>query len=202
MLWRIFAFIVSRSWVRDYLIRRSKRTPYFNLPGYMNRDWLFNGYPEGRPELRRFKKLPSFRIHHILRRDLGEHKHDHPWNFRTFILDGWYREARRETVVEYPDDRGIDVEYLRKRGDTATLDFGQYHEITEVPSGGCWTLVMLGERLGQWGFLVDGVKVLYTEYDESKRLPNWDERAAAEYEQYARDNEPHPDEATRNGWPL
>ena len=27
-------------WFVDSLIRRAARTPYFNLPGYMNRDWL------------------------------------------------------------------------------------------------------------------------------------------------------------------
>ena len=42
--WQLFAFVVSRKPVADYLIGRATRTPYFNLPGYMDRDWLFNAY--------------------------------------------------------------------------------------------------------------------------------------------------------------
>ena len=160
LLWRSIAFVVSRGPVARYLIRRSKRTPYFNLPGYMNRWWLFNGYPDSAPgtdrdrfEARRWRYLPSIRIHHILREDRGVHMHDHPWNARTIILDGFYVERR---------ERGC--QYVRRAGDTAAIRFGEFHHIERVSDGGVMTLFIAWNYLGTWGFKVDGRKIPHREY--------------------------------------
>lgn len=173
MLWKLLAWAVSRPAVAEYLIRRAMRTPYFNLIGYMNRYWLFNGYSDG-PNLcpKRFKRLPSVRIHHILREDVGAHLHDHPWNARTIILKGWYKETRLIADPSQWTKRMIRRDFLRTRGETARIDFGEFHEITEVSYGGVWTLFICWDYLGKWGFLVDGVKVPHDQYDESKRLPS------------------------------
>ncbi|KRD71424.1 hypothetical protein [Lysobacter sp. Root96] len=155
--WRAIAWIVSRRPVAQYLIRKAKRTPYFHLPGYMDRDWLFNGYEAdqhglsdaGRQRDKRFPWLPSIRIHHIHREDLAKHPHDHPWEWaRTIILDRWYIEKRE----------GQPARVLR-RGDTALLRFGEYHHIERVAEGGVVTMFIVGPYSGKWGFKVEGRKV-------------------------------------------
>lgn len=166
LFWSLIAWLVSRQPVADWIIQRAQRTPYFHLKGYMKRWWLFNGYssdqslsPEERRKQKRFPWLPiSIRVHHILREDLGRYLHDHPWNARTIILRGWYVERRLAADLGslYEGERHA---LLRMRGDTATLKFGEYHEIASVSSGGVWTLFICGEYQGDWGFLVNGKKV-------------------------------------------
>lgn len=161
LLWRLIALVVSRPPIARYLIERSKRTPYFHLTGYMNRWWLFNGYPARMPgtdrdrqAARRWGFLPSIRIHHILREDRGAHPHDHPWDARTIILDGWYVERRdRERRV-------------LRGGDTARILHGDFHHIEQVSDGGVLTLFITWKYLGTWGFMVDGRKIPHREYGE------------------------------------
>lgn len=166
--WSAFAWTVSRRRVADWLIRRATRTPYTHLPGYMNRYWLLNAYGAGNY----CRWLPSIRVHHILRRDSdSHHKHDHPWDARTVILKGYYRESRITEYGHYKAGpyagRYFEVleESHRGRGDTSPLPFGDYHSITQVPDGGAWTLfITFGRHKGTWGFLVEGVKVPWHEY--------------------------------------
>ncbi len=153
--WRLFAYIVSRRLLADYLIGRATETPYFHLPGYMNRWWLFNRYSEvGFPDKvpKRFPRLPSIRIHQILRPDNAAHPHDHPWNARTIILRRHYVERRGN------------VEHVRRVGHTAPVLFGEYHHISYVQSHGAWTMFICWDYMGDWGFLVNGKKVPWREY--------------------------------------
>jgi hypothetical protein len=137
------------------LIERALKTPYTHLEGYMERFWLLNPYDFDAPKGAR--ELPSARIHHILRKDLDQYCHDHPWDARTVILKGWYVEERL-----MPD--GSLQTFRRQPGDTAPLNFGEYHRIVEVSEGGVWTLFITYRYQGTWGFLVDGKKVPYREY--------------------------------------
>ena len=68
------------------LIDRAMRTPYFHLPGYMDRYWLM------KPS--KWTLGCSVRIHHILSSDSDRVLHDHPWPFVTMILRGGYFEDR------------------------------------------------------------------------------------------------------------
>lgn len=168
-LWSVIARIVTIHSVRRRLIARAQRTPYTHITGpdgsiYMGRWWLFNPYPaksDGRK--RRWGDwLPSVRLHHIHRPDVDRHLHDHPWNARTIILWGWYRE-------ELPPSRmvsGVELRNFRTRfvRDTGRLLFGQYHRIDEVAEGGVWTLFITWRYRGTWGFNVDGRKVPWREY--------------------------------------
>lgn len=138
---------------RAALIAQAMKTPYFHLPSYMWRWWLYNGY--GADHVPKHKWLKSSgRIHHILRADQDEHMHDHPADCRTFVLRGWYVEERKDGL------------YLRQEGDTATIKHGEYHRIVEVSPGGVWTLFCLGPKVGEWGFLVDGKKIYWQDYLE------------------------------------
>jgi hypothetical protein len=161
------AWFLARPAVVDWLIRRAKRTPYVHITSrdgtevYMERYWLFNPYETGSEGgARRWKWLPSIRLHRIMRHDHDRHMHDHPWNARTFILRGWYHEVR-QLPVRYPEDGRY---IIRRAGDTAALRFGEYHRITAVPPDGVWTLFVTGKKRGTWGFLVDGRKVQWRTY--------------------------------------
>lgn len=170
MIWKIVAFIVSRRAIASWLIARALRTPYFHLPGYMSRWWLFNPYGGGSQgeadqaddsarHRRRWPWLPSVRIHHIHREDLAEHPHDHPWDARTIILWGWYVERK------HIGRNGVTALMPRRAADTAPILHGAYHHITTVSPGGVWTLFITWDYRGSWGFLVDGKKVPWREYE-------------------------------------
>lgn len=163
--WRLIAWIVSRRHVSAWLIARAMRTPDTHLTGYMNRYWLFNPltWLDGE-KVKRFPRLPSIGVHHILRADHDRHLHDHPWDAaRTIILKGFYTEER--SVERVP--------YLRLPGDTATLKFGEYHTITSVATGGVWTLFFTYGYQQMWGFLVDGTKVPWPEYKQQHPEKPW-----------------------------
>lgn len=173
LLWWLVAKVVAIPTVAGYLIKRAQRTPYFHLEGYMNRWWLFNPYgnntevADGKRHEAKYPWLPSIRIHHILREDFARDMHDHPWDARTIILKGAYLEERLvENHIPFWEDV-VDTYtecYTRLRGDTATLKFGEFHNITSVSLGGVWTLFITWKYMGTWGFWVNGHKVPWREY--------------------------------------
>jgi len=157
-MYKLIAIILSYPWIFNYLLNRAKKTPYSNIYGvedkqlYMERYWLFNPYPASGGKRRRNWFPLSIRIHRILKPDNDRNMHDHPWNARTFILKGWYTEDR------------LSREFFRQQGDTARLNFGEYHKITKVCDGGVYTLFVTDKYRGTWGFLVRGAKVHYKKY--------------------------------------
>lgn len=155
--WRAVARYVTTPLVMAQMWARASKTPYVHLLGYMSRYWLFNPY-HGEDDVRRWWFLPfSVRLHHIHRADNDRHDHDHPWNARTIILRGWYREEREGLV------------YRRTMGCTSTLNFGEYHRIVEVSPGGVWTLFITYRKCGDWGFWVNGRKIPAREYFELQK---------------------------------
>lgn len=165
LAWKALAAVVSQPIVADAIIERAWRSPYRDLPGYMRRGWVFNPYggdeTMGRIE-RKYRWLPSIRVHHILRKDLAAHPHDHPWESRTIILRNWYRERRHGKPTR-----------VMRAGATSPIHYGEFHHIEEVAEGGVWTLFFTWDYQGTWGFLVDGVKIPYRQY-----LAMYPERAA------------------------
>lgn len=183
MIWNFIAKLITRPAVANWLIERAKRTPYQHITSadgqhvYMGRWWLFNAYPGAygdHPQPRHIPWLPSVRIHHICRADQDRDLHDHPWNARTIVLRGWYREERpfeQTTTREIRSHDGINLMYGgirlnfdREVGYTGRLLFGQYHRISEVSEGGVWTLFITGRKRGTWGFMVDDKKVPWRTY--------------------------------------
>lgn len=164
--WRMLASILSRPRVADFLIERSKQTPYFHLEGYMNRWWLFNPTPaRNNGKGRKFEWLPSIRIHHILRADHARDPHNHPWAFRTIILRGWYLETREEPQVM--DGRLYhQTSYWRTAGDTATLGADDFHHVSKVSDGGVYTLFISWRYKHTWGFKTRDGFVRWTDYPD------------------------------------
>jgi hypothetical protein len=66
------------------LVAFASATPYFDLPGYMDRLWL-RPVEAGAPF--------AARLHHILRSDHDRALHDHPWPNASFVLSGGYWEV-------------------------------------------------------------------------------------------------------------
>lgn len=155
MFWKIIAKIVSRPTIARYLIERAKKTPYADIMDktngglYMARNWLFNPY-EPDTYVRKWKWLPSIRVHHICLPDTGRHEHDHPWDARTIILDGWYVEERY-TAGHKPR--------VLRTGDTSPIRAGDFHNISRISEGGVFTLFFTWEFMEDWGFWVNGKKI-------------------------------------------
>ncbi|WP_315128032.1 hypothetical protein [Comamonas antarctica] len=167
-LWKLAAVVLSRPTVTRWLIRRARRTPYFPILGrgndllYMDRWWVFNAYgknAEGRTAPPRWPWLPSIRVHHICQPDDDDHEHDHPWDARTIILKGWYVEERRTHC---------EATRVMRAGQTAVIVAGQFHRIARVSDGGVYTLFFTWQYISDWGFWVEGQKVLWREYLEAR----------------------------------
>lgn len=182
MFWKLVARFCALPAVASMLIGRARCTPYTHLPGYMHRFWLFNAYPDGPlPELgyrglrwvdpdgvewvwigdvwaatgtvRKYRPwLPSIRVHHILRRDLDRHPHNHPWTFRTILLRGWYIEERG----------GLERAYIG--GDTYRCESDDFHRVKHVGDGGVWALFISGKYQHTWGFQTEDGFVPHKEY--------------------------------------
>jgi hypothetical protein len=133
-LWSLIAWMVTRPAIRAWLIRQAQKRPYLHIGDYMHRWWLV---PPSR-------FLPfAIRIHHIKREDADPFLHDHPFDWRTIILDGWYREENVFGVFK-----------TRCEGDTRAASAETLHRIDEVSEGGVWTLFIIGRRRNEWGFMV------------------------------------------------
>lgn len=150
MFWQFIAWLVTRPRVRAWVIKQARKRPYAHIGEYMYRWWLV-------PE---YWRLPfAIRVHLIKREDLDPYLHDHPWNWRTIILDGWYHEEDEFGVVHH-----------RTTGSTRGATAETLHRIAAVPTTGVWTLFITGRRRNRWGFIVPHVggaprKIFWREYE-------------------------------------
>lgn len=186
LFWRIVAKLLARPDVAAWLIARAQRTPYLHIMSadgaemYMGRWWLFNPYCRKSHKPALWWCPWSFRVHQIMRPDEDRDLHDHPWNARTIILCGWYTEQRLlraddpapHQLLVSAAEQGMPpnaafqaTEHIDRRpGDTARLNHGEYHRIDQVSLGGVYTLFITSKWRGDWGFLVNGVKVPWRTY--------------------------------------
>jgi hypothetical protein len=162
---RLFRALVDR------LIAHARRTPYFHLPGYMERYWVLKP--------RWWTLGCSIRVHHILRSDEDRALHDHPWPFVTIILRGGYYEER-PLLARHP--AWVDHEPTRTQrhgvGSILVRRARSRHRLHLVRNSTTWTLFFMGPRLQQWGFYTCKGKVHWSKY-----LPHED--AAYQAEQLA-----------------
>lgn len=114
------------------------------------------GRGEGDVYMRRWeietRRRGSVKLHHIIQPDHDRHLHNHPWDFTSIILRGWY-------VEECPG-----YQQLRRPGSIAHRRAADLHRIRSVSQGGVWTLVFTGPRVQVWGFDVDGDIIPWDEY--------------------------------------
>ncbi|MDX0622875.1 hypothetical protein GOD54_23535 [Sinorhizobium medicae] len=186
--WKQLAKLLARPRVTNWLVQRAYKTPYMHILSpdcqqvYMERYWLLNPY-DRKTQKARWSWLPfSIRLHHIHRADYDLHMHDHPWDARTIILQGWYEEKRPNPIYEtkpgayaHFDDEPAMIWFNRTPGDTAALKHGEYHQIAKVSNHGAVTVFITFKYQGMWGFLVNGVKVPWKKYlglEEHQDLPD------------------------------
>lgn len=95
-------------------------------------------------------------LHRIWRPDYDSNLHNHPWKTASFyILSGGYTEER------LVDDEIVRLTY--RAGDVNRLDWSSYHRIDQLEPH-TWTLGLVGERIQDWGFLVEGTHVPHAEF--------------------------------------
>lgn len=167
-LWRLFAFIVSRPAIASLIIAgRHRRPAYFDLSGYMERWWWMPAWCcAWSREEKCFKPARwnpfSVRLHHILRADADRVLHDHPFNWRTIVIRGFYVE---EDVCG--------EEFIRLAGDTRRATCETLHRINRVSTGGVWTLFFMSRKKQSWGFMAGDPprKVLWHDYESANDRP-------------------------------
>jgi hypothetical protein len=146
LIWWLIARFVAQPRIVRLIKWWAFRHPYIHLEGYMER-WHVIPFSW---------RLPfAVRLHHILRPDKDPKLHDHPWNWRSIILDGYYIE---EDVFGQMNFRG--------HGETRAANAETFHRIDFVRPGGVWTLFISYRYRNRWGFMTGSPprKIYYREY--------------------------------------
>lgn len=127
--------------------------------------WGFDGSPYITRTLlpRVFGHRPI--LHRIWRPDADPWLHNHPWKTASFlIVSGGYVEERlpgkwdpTSPKLQAPETRELTP------GDVNHLDADTFHRVTHVKPN-TWTIGWLGERVQDWGFLVDDEFTPWREY--------------------------------------
>lgn len=100
-------------------------------------------------------------LHRIQRPDGDRYLHDHPWPFTSFILKGGYSEdwlspellRRSPTVQGRPRTWGQHRTHMA--GSVTRVRRGEYHSIRHLYRVPTWTLVFVGRRGTDWGYLTE-----------------------------------------------
>jgi hypothetical protein len=112
----------------------------------------------------------SIRLHWIRRADHDRDMHNHPFNYRSFVLKGCYAEEYDEPGSGMAE--GVPVhQYGRKqgyrwvhRGGTVTGSEDKFHRIDIVPEEGVWTLFCMTRNTNLWGFAHNGTFIRSARY--------------------------------------
>lgn len=93
---------------------------------------------DGTPYMEHYPIGHRIRIHHILGSDPQPDPHDHPWNYRSLLLEGSYRETTSAGVQEH------------RAGDLIIRAAVAAHRLTlNEPA---WTIFKYGPYLRTWGY--------------------------------------------------
>ena len=90
-------------------------------------------------------------LHHFVGNDWSRDLHDHPKRFISIGLWGWYIEERPdgEKIYRAPWIRSFPATHIHR---------------LRVPSGNCWTLVIVLKTVREWGFWHEGRFMLWSDY--------------------------------------
>lgn len=133
---------------------------------------------DGSPYLTRilFSRLLKFRklgfgvyLHRFHRPDGDQDLHNHPWKWAySFILSGSYTEEKLKGISRSPlaccDICPLNVQTETRRVRWFNhLTHNDYHSV-RATHGDVYTLFIVGPRVQDWGFLVDGKHVPWRKY--------------------------------------
>lgn len=98
-------------------------------------------------------------IHGIYHRDEDQHLHNHPWDFFSVVLKGYYTERLEGNRKK-----------IRFPGHMARRKKDAFHKIDSLHSKSVYTLnIMWNADEGNWGYKVKGEFVHHEAYRELKR---------------------------------
>lgn len=147
------------------------RQGHYNLIGtrheheelYLARFWLT---PPAKLPDGTFDSGNSVLLHAFARGDDDQALHDHPWNFRTTILQGWYEEhlVPLEWTVHlkgFAAEQGFTGPPWDERIETRNVSESVIHQATDLHCIGkiapyTWSLVVTESRHRSWGFYPPG----------------------------------------------
>jgi hypothetical protein len=98
----------------------------------------------------------SIWLHAIYKADTDKHLHNHPWDFKSIVLKGSYKELTQTGV------------YLQTPGHINIRNGEDYHKILELLSPVVYTLFFVTKPKRQWGYKVMGKFVDHETYRELK----------------------------------
>ena len=87
----------------------------------------------------------SIYLHEFHREDWARETHDHPWPFWHQILEGGY-------IEEVLKADGLRFEAKRRPGYQAYREATHKHRVAKLLGYPCWSLVVVGPRVREWGF--------------------------------------------------
>lgn len=91
----------------------------------------------------------SIRLHHWTASDDDRYLHDHPWWFLTFVLKGGYTDIYNDNLSALNKTDKLNRWSYRYRP-------ALHRHTVQIDPGGCWTLLITGPRIRDWGFWVNG----------------------------------------------
>lgn len=140
-------------WFRTLLSGR----PHFYIGGRAN------------PQLLRWYLIPrnnllNIYLHKFLRSDDDRALHDHPWWFISWVIRGEY--------VEHNGDQPSDEVY-RPRWSIAYRPAEHAHRVElgkdrDQKSAPCWTILITGPKVREWGFYCPRGWVIWTDFVDHK----------------------------------
>lgn len=98
-------------------------------------------------------------LHYFARSDDDKYPHDHPWDFKTLILNKGYHEELKNRVKYW---RPPLTRFPKRPAEWA-------HRV-HLTKGPVWTLFTTYGRKREWGFLTDNGWVQWKEYLDGERL--------------------------------
>lgn len=103
----------------------------------------------------RIIQTPLFAVflHCHFKPDPSRDLHDHPYNFRTWILKGDYSERRPGQVVVW------------RTGSRHSMKAEWPHSIQALSRVPTWTLLFVGRRRRDWGFYTENGWIRHKDYD-------------------------------------
>lgn len=110
---------------------------YQNIPTLYLRRWYIS-----------MKGKTRIFIHHILRSDSDRHLHDHPWDFKSFILWGGYTEELPMSMMEWLGE----LDCIRKVRPLTLVNNKAEHTHRVVLDKPAWTMVFAKRARREWGF--------------------------------------------------
>lgn len=120
---------------------------------YLPRFWLSEARPADPSCDQDFDSGDSVLLHCFMRPDDDGALHDHPWEFRSTILEGAYTEDR--PAWDWSPSSPLGPQKIERRlrvaGQSVLVPARGLHAVSQVQPY-TWTLVQTGRRVREWGF--------------------------------------------------